>query len=647
MGRPNGPHAAFQLGVADHDRQMARIQRQAMSQRQLELSRYWSFYETEQYAARTVGWDGRRVLGDVERENIARTMVLPQGFWDPSGQADDLPLSMRKPTAPYHLVRAVVNRFSGLLFSAKRHPTVTHRNEQVQKWIAELVKACRLWIRMAHARTHGGGMGAAVVTFSFQGGRPVVEVHDARWCTPQFINMTTGEVSSVEIRYMYPVEETGPDGILREVFYWYRRTIDVNSDVLYKAAPLGEGDEPFWEEAQRVDHGLGEFPGVWIRNTLTNQQDGDPDCMGEFDTQEAIDRLLSQADQGAVENCDPTLLLESDQLKLSGLKKGSRNALQLEKGGGGSYLEINGTGIDSALKMADRHRANFLEVVQCVLDNTKEGGPKTATEIERLLESMHERGDMFREQYGECGVKPLIAKMVRAAIKVRTTGPIDPETGLRLVGVVSLPPQPGPDGEPVELELPPGITTITADELDLTWPEWVQRGPADASAAAGAVSTARSCGALALEDAIAYLAPFFSIDDIVAAIGRARAEAGATDAAMMDDMAQRQAPDAPAAPGQPTPGAPGDPAAGGAAPAPAGPAAAGTEFNGAQIQAATAIMIAIGKREMSGAGGALMLTQFCGVPADIAQQMTSAQEALAASSPPPAAPGAGGPPWAR
>lgn len=627
-----GPGNAFQAAVALHDQQLARIQRQGMSARQLELNRYWSFYETEPYAARAVGWDGRKVLGELERENIARTQVLPPGFWDP-GAADEMPLSMRRPTAPYHLVRAVVNRFTGLLFGAKKHPTIEHKDPAVQTWIEGLIKSCRLWIRMAHARTFGGGMGTAALTFAFQGGRPVVEVHDPRWCTPTFINRATGELSALEIRYMYPVEQYGADGILREVWCWYRRTIDQRSDVVYAPAPVGEGDEPAWQEQTRVDHGLGEFPGVWIRNTLTDQQDGDPDCLGEYDTQEAIDRLLSQADQAAVENLDPTLLLESDQLKLANLKKGSRNAIQLEKGGGGTYLEISGAGIEAGLKMVDVHRRNFLEVVQCVLDSEQAAAAMTATEVERRYSSMHERGDLFREQYGEQGVKPLVAKMIRAAIKVRTTGPTDPATGLRLVGAVSLPPAQGPDGQPVARELPPTITTITSDDIELVWPEWVQRGPSDAGAAAGAVSQARSAQALDLESAVQYLAPFFGVSDPGAALARLREERGATDDAMMADLMGRQAGPT-GAPDQPPP----DPAAGAAAAAAGQPAKAqDTMIAGPQLAAVTALVVSVTSGDLAPAAAAHMLAFFAGMPLEVATAIVEAQAAASAAPPPPPA----------
>jgi len=627
-----GPGNAFRAGVQLHDQQLERIARMAMTPRQLELNRCWAFYFTEQYAARSTSWDGRPVMSDIERDMIARNTVLPPGFYDPGGKLDDMPLSMRKPTAPYHLVRVVVNRFTGLLFSAKMHPTIRIAGmPQLQEWVEALIKSARLWIRLAYARTFGGAMGAVMVTFRFRNGKPVIEVHDPRWCTPHIVDRSTGEVDALEIRYMYPVEERDDKGILRQNLYWYRRTIDATQDVLFKPAPVGDGDEPTWEVQEVVAHNFGEFPGVWIRNSQIEEIDGEPDCHGEYDTQEAIDRLLSQADQGAVENCDPTLLLVSDELKVTELKKGSRNAIKVEKGGSGEYLEMSGAGVETALKVIEVHRRNFLEVVQCILDNEATDGTMTATEIERRYSSMHERGDLFREQYGELGIKPLLGKIIRAVVAMRTNGPIDPATNLRLVPQVSLPP--GLDektGTPVEREVPPDLASFTDDMIELTWPEWIKRGPTDANAAAQAVATAVSGKALDLESAMQYIAPYFNIDDPAAAIARLQTESGLLDQQLMGQLQQAQQPTAAPQP---------EPTAAEKAMASMGPQAAekaqDAALNGAQVTAAVAILTGVADKSLAPEAAKLMLVQFFQMPIEVASAIIDAQVAKAV---PPAAP---------
>ncbi len=551
MAANYSPLGAFQSGMVNYDLQQARIRRMGLSERQLELNRYLSFYATTQYDSRQVTWDGRKVLSPIERESIARSTVMPMGFYDPGGMFDEMPLSMRLPVAPYHLVRVVVNRFTGLLFAAGKHPQVRAAGDpQLQSWVEGLVSAARLWIRLAHARCLGGAMGSVGVSFRFRNGKPLIEAHDPRWCTPEFLDVATGEISALEIRYQYPREVRRPDGILDTEPYWYRRTIDEEQDIVYAPAPVGEGDEPLWQVQSGGAHGCGECPAVWIRNTPTQECDGEPDCLGIFEAQEAIDRLLSQADQGAVENADPTLGIFSDDWKQDSVKKGSRNALKAEKGAASQYIEMSGTGVDTALKVADVHRRNALEVAQIILDSEINEGTMTATEVERRYSPMHERGDLFREQYGESGAKPLLGKIIRAIIAMRSAVNMDPATGLRLVPQVVLPPAVRPGQPPAPREMPAGLTSFSDDQLELAWPEWIKRGPSDAQSASGAVASARTARVIDQQSAVEYLAPFFGIDDPAAALQRLQQEGGAADDALTAALLQASS----AQPAAPKPG---------------------------------------------------------------------------------------------
>lgn len=532
------PRAGFQASVAKHDQQIDKIRRQSMTPRQLQLNRYKAYFDCQQYDARSVTWDGRKAMTDIERDTIAHTQVLPPGFWNPGGQFDEVPLSMRRPHAPYQLVRVVVNRFTGLLFSADMHPAVqVTGNPELQSWVEGLIKASHLWIRYALARTNGGSMGSVGLTFRFKNGRPIIEVHDPRWCVPTFEDRTTGEISALEIRYMHEVQRRDLlTGEMRGEWYWYRRIIDKENDTLYQEVPVGDGSEPNWEQVpkQQVAHGIGEFPGVWVRNSQTDDVDGDPDCFGCFDTAEGVDQLLSQAHQGALQNADPTLHVASDELAVSSLKKGSDNAIKTEKGGVVGYAEMNGAGVKSALDVAQTERANFLEVVQCLLDHDKTDGTMTATEIERRESSMHQRGDLFREQYGEHGVKPLVAKMVRASVRLRM-GKINAQ-GMREVSAVKLPPITGQAaGVTAMRELPQDVDvdSFTDDLIELTWPEWVKRGPSDAVAASNAVANARTARVIDQESAVQYIAPYFGISDPAAALERLRQEGGSLDEDLM------------------------------------------------------------------------------------------------------------------
>jgi Phage portal protein, SPP1 Gp6-like len=632
MAANYSPLGAFHVGMQMHDMQMDRIKRMGLTERQVELSKYWSYYTTCQHDAKTVAWDGRKVMTDLETSAIARSGVLPSGFYDPTGATDELPLMMRKPTASYHCVRVVVNKFTGLLFSDDKHPTIRVANDpKLQTWLEAIVSASRLWIRSSYARTFGGATGSVGVSFRFCDGKPLIEIHDPRWCTPTFKDVATGEIIALEIRYLYPVEERSPKGELRQVWYWYRRIIDANQDVIFRPAPLGEGDqagvEPAWIPAVQHAHGLGECPAVWIRNTQTNEMDGEPDCLGEYDAQDAIDRLISQADHGAVENADPTLGIVSDELKVGELKKGSRHAVKVEKGGSLQYVEATGSGIDTALKVADSHRRNFLEVVQCVLDTDGTEGPMTATEVERRREPMHQRASLFREQYGEQGVKPLLGKIVRAAIALRRgLQVVDERTGLRTVQTLTL-----------DVEMPQNLTSFSSDRIELVWPPWVTRGATDASAAATAAAAAKSAGVMDTETLVQFLAPYFKVDDPAAVLARVRAESGAGEDAMMADLHAAGGGSGPpptsGPPVQPPPTMPEQPQA----PAEGhGGIPMADDMPGAQVASMLAIVQAVVSKTVPAAAGALMLQ--VALPRRINAAIAAQMVASAALAPPPPEP---------
>lgn len=548
-GTPKYPDA-FRVGVQQANKSIERIMRQGLSPRQQDLNRLWAYYCAEQYDACKIGWNGKEIQDDLQHESISRTGVMPPGFYNASA-FDEMPLEYRRARAPYHLVRVVVNRFTSLLFSERRRPKIKVEgapdgDPDAQTFIENLIKASRFWVRLSQARKYGGGIGSVGVTFRFTNGTPVIEVHDPRWCTPFFKDRATGELEGLEIRFMYPEEIRNPEtGVLEEVWFWYRRTIDETEDVTYVPAPVGEGDEPIWEVETATVHQLSEFPGVWIRNTETDAVDGEPDCHGVFDTSDEIDMLISQASQGALENCDPTLHIADDSEANEGIKKGSRNAIKTSVNGKIVYVEMTGAGVETALKVAERLRRDALEVTQCILDNDQIAGPAmTATEIERRQESMFDRGDAFREQYGQTGAKPLLEKMIRAIVKLGS--------GLQVAGEIRR----ATFAVPGNLQAIANRDVATPLSISLDWPPWVTRGPTDAQAAAGAASIAVAGQILSKQKALEYIATYFGIDDTAEAMGQLNAESQAANDAMTQNLI-----DASRAPGAETPPANNNPAA--------------------------------------------------------------------------------------
>lgn len=493
-----------------------RLRRLGLSPRQQHLNNLWGWYRCDHYAARRVDWNGKEVLDPVEHEAIATTGFLPAGFYD-AGQT--LPIKFRKPSAPYALVKVIVDRFTGLLFSEKNNPRiVVPDDEDTNEYVTALINEARLWPSMIQARTLGGATGTVCLGFQFVDGHPVVEVHDPRWMQPKFRDRFSLKLSSVEKRYMYPEDERDPiTGEFVTTWYWYRRIINEMQDILYAPALVEDGEEPQWEVAQQMDHNLGFCPVVWAQNLpVQDDIDGDPDCHGIYELVESIDMLLAQSNKGVINNCDPTLKIRTDA-ELADVRKGSDNALKLDQAGDAGYLEISGTGPDAAVKLADQFRKLALEVAQCVLEHP-EMSVRTATEIERLYSAMTAKADVMREQYGQKCVVPLVSMMLEA-VRQLEQGKVNVETGAIEKQVLSLPLRVRTTGaRPEPHKLGPGGT------LHIKWPRYFEVTLADIELASRAATQAKQGGLIDQEHAVQFAAEYFRVDDVRGMLARIEKE---------------------------------------------------------------------------------------------------------------------------
>ena len=515
-----------------------------MSPRQMRLNWLWAQFRTEQYNHCRVDWNGHENLQKGEGDFVATAGYLPAGFYD-AGQT--LPYKFRKPTAPVHLVKLIVKRFTSLLFSSMRHPRVTcPEDDDTSDWIGAAITDGRLWAHMITARDYGGATGSVAMSFRFQKGKVQFEVHDPRFCTPVFEDKSTGDLQSLEKRYMYTDhlrdEETGQ---WVEAQFWYRRVIDQESDTVWNKVPVYDGEEPDWARypSAKTNHGFGECPAVWIQNkTLQEEIDGDPDCHGVYDLCWAIDALLSQAHTGTLKNCDPTLHI-ADSGEMDSIAKGSDNVIKTSEKGKVDYVELaSAGGIDVAMKLADKLEDRVQMIARCHLDSgaQKEAQAKTATEVERQYSNMLEEADTLREQYGQ-GIKLLIEKLLRAA-RILATGFVDksnPDVPKIVKQVVILPKKPIVDEST-------GKVTGVADRqlgqgqtIELHWPPYFTPSVTDVAAAVKAAGDAKVAGIVDTEHAARYVAPHFQVEDVPAMLQRAAAEEKQQNAQMEQEMMQR------------------------------------------------------------------------------------------------------------
>jgi uncharacterized membrane protein YgcG len=518
------------LNSQDPDKAVQSIVR-GFSARQRHLNRLWAHYATKQYEDRLVDWDGSKHLDGIDLEQVVTAGYIPSGFYD-AGQ--NLPLKFRRPSAPYHLVRCIVNRFTGLLISERNHPSLTCDGDpETEDWIGALATASRLWAALIQGRTYGGAMGSLALSFQFLDGKPIVNVHDPRWCTPTFNSLQSLDLRSLEIRYPYQSEERDPGtGKWVTRWLWYRRVIDEMTDTVYSPVEVDDHDdaeEPKWTIERMARPGFGFCPAVWVQNTpAEGQVDGDPDCDGIFDQSHEIDALLSQSAFAIISNLDPTVLIRTDG-DVPPLQKGSNNMIKVPCNSDAKYLETSLAGAEAGVGLAKDIRTWALEVSQCVLDHPGQGaGMRTATEIERAYSSMLSKGDILREQYGQRGVLPLLEKMARAArmlgsVRIEEPSPVaeGAEPGVPKVVRYSLtlPPKvvKDEDGKVVSVEL-----RVLGDglglPLDLTWPPYFEPGLLDRVQATTAAVQAKAGGVIDDESAARSVAPYFDIKDPLAMV---------------------------------------------------------------------------------------------------------------------------------
>jgi hypothetical protein len=510
--------------IPDQSDVMGRIRRLGMSPRQTELNHLYAVYRGQQYETCSSEWDGSQKISRIDREAINSGAYIPPGFYDLGAM---LPLRFRKPTAPYPLARVIVDRFTSLLFSEKRHPRVkVEDDDATDDYVGALLEASRFWPTWMQARGFGGAMGSVAVGFSILAGKPHLEIFDPRWATPTFVSRTGNELKRLEVLYQYPREiYDGETGVWREVPFWYRRVIDAERDIVYRSIPVTD-EAPVWSIENEVVHGLGEVPVVWCQNTPSQDDaDGDSDYHGVLEMLHAIDQLLAQAQIGTIANADPTLVISTDANLPPDLAKGSCAPIQLPSSGKAQYLELQGIGAKAATELADLYRKRVLEACHCVLED---GGDKasharrTATEVERSYAAMIARTDVLREQWSETGIKPLLRKMLRAIRHVEQ-GRVG-EDGRVVRGVVIVPPHIDRNAEGKIIGKRPREIG-EGEVIELVWPSYFEPTIDDADVAVKTAAAALAGQLVDQEAAVAYVAPFFHVADPKAMADRIRNEA--------------------------------------------------------------------------------------------------------------------------
>lgn len=336
-----------------------------------------------------------------------------------------VPLSMRRPAAPYRLAKVITNRFTSMLFGHQRWPSIrVDGDADTQDFCEALITATGLAAKMIQARNIGGSVGTVGLSWVFRNGEPIVNVHNGKFLDVlEWEDRDKLRPASVAEVYQYPVTEydqTTKTYVKNK--YWYRHDWTKTEDIGYLPVKVEPGQDPVFErdEATSAEHDDGFAHFVWIQNIPTIEQDGQHDYDGLEDNFDALDMLLSTLTRGMVCNLDPTLVLamDPDIVKRHGVNKGSDNALIVGVGGSAQYLEVGGTSVTAGVALFNLKRKSALEVAECVLTDPDEaaGGQQSAASIAKVYEPMIAKCDVLREQYA-LAIKRLLFQMIASARK--------------------------------------------------------------------------------------------------------------------------------------------------------------------------------------------------------------------------------------
>lgn len=493
------------------------------------LDRRESFFRCAQYDHQERDWEGRNAD---QYETISPDVVFPKGM-GASDAIDGLLAKDKRPTAPTNIARMVIRKYTGLLFSEKRRPAITVAGDPDTESFLEAVReASYFWSAMRSARNKGGAMGSVVVTVSCRDGEFFYEVHNSKNVTPVWADRRALKLAGILVmqRYLREVNVVAEDGKIegtQVVTYLSRRIITANVDVVYADVQADQAMNLGWQEESRVDHKLGAFPGVWIQNEAeSDDQDGDADCEGAWNTIDANDRIMSQCHSGTLNNLDPTLVTKTDPTEVSQMQpgqavaKGSANGIEVGSKGDAKYLEMTAAGIEAGLKLSDKYEQNIQHLTGVVLfDETDVAAAQSARAMELRYAPTLERADDYRVQYGRAIIDLMQLTEMIARKFTSVTLALVTQDGKPAIGkfAFKLPPR-MVDGKLEPYKLGPG------GYIALKWGPYFPPTAADVAQDIKNSSSAAAAGFVTKVTAARPIATTFGVQDVEGEVAKATEE---------------------------------------------------------------------------------------------------------------------------
>lgn len=389
-------------------------------ERARELDYRASFYFARLHDSKPYDMNGILISGS------PRTFPGSQGFLAASGEPRFVPISQRRPNAPYRLPRTIVKAFTGMLFGLNRWPQIRSDDPDTQAFSEAVVKVADVRNRFQRGRNLGGSCGVCGFSWHFREGKPVVRVHHGRfiqvleWEDPD--ELVAAHVTELYISTAVRMTDEGP----QRYQVWVRRDWTPIADVVFKPQEVTGQNPSEWvvDEERSHAHEDGFCHFVWATNFPNDEDpsavDGQPDYAELYEQMETLDGSNSILVQGVNKNLDPTLVVKRDNPEqVKAIRKGSDNAIVTDTSGDAKYLTIPGDVVDTGERLVEMQRRQVLEVAQCIVadpDKVAAAGTSSLT-MKLVYAPMIGATDLLRESYGKALVR-LLEQIIASARKI-------------------------------------------------------------------------------------------------------------------------------------------------------------------------------------------------------------------------------------
>lgn len=346
--------------------------------------------------------------------------------WDSGDSATYIPIRRRKPRIIFNFGKLLCDRVASKLIGGHCFPTLKIEDDpDTEQFVTSVIKAGDVRLNALHAAKRMLGLGAHFLRFYVVGGTMRVEHYNAKFCYPKFDE--AGLLESMEIKYTYEdpndIDERGAPK--RK---WFKMLLTQFSDVMYDNPPVDpHGGEPVFEETERADHDFGFVQGEWFRTTEDKHSPDGESLIGDEGIRGFIDSInysLSQGDQSVAYAQEPQLVIKGmDVDEIDNLIKSSTKAWNLGRDGEAAFVESTLTGIEKAIELRDKMKANIADLARVVMLDPEKivGSAQSAKAMEvlhgPLVDLVHELRPVI-----EKSICSLVTKMAVCVLILQQRG---------------------------------------------------------------------------------------------------------------------------------------------------------------------------------------------------------------------------------